>query len=110
MSRVIVMGWDGATWSLLDRLMADGKLPNLQKLAGRSVHSTMVSAHPPVTAPAWVSMATGVNPGRHGCFDFNKTDGELGKLRPCKPGTSPRRPSTRCSRSAAARWCSSTSP
>src|SRR5512135_1292449 len=80
--RVIVIGWDGATWSLLDRLVADGKLPNLQRLAGRSVHSTMVSAHPPVTAPAWVSLATGVNPGRHGCFDFNKTDGELGKLRP----------------------------
>lgn len=82
MARVVVIGWDGATWSLLDRLIADGKLPNLAKLAGRSVHSTMVSAHPPVTAPAWVSLATGVNPGRHGCFDFNKTDGELGKLRP----------------------------
>ena len=82
MSRVVVIGWDGATWSLLDRLMADGKLPNLSALSGRSVHSTMVSAHPPVTAPAWVSMATGVNPGRHGCFDFNKTDGELATLRP----------------------------
>lgn len=82
MTRVIVLGWDGATWSLLDRLMADGKLPNLRALTGRSVHSTMVSAHPPVTAPAWVSMATGVNPGRHGCFDFNKTDEALGKLRP----------------------------
>ena len=76
------MGWDGATWSLLDRLISDGELPNLKRLADRSVHSTMVSAHPPVTAPAWVSMATGVNPGRHGCFDFNTSDGELGKLRP----------------------------
>ena len=80
--RVIVLGWDGATWTLLDRLMADGKLPNLKALCERSAHSTMVSAHPPVTAPAWVSMATGVNPGRHGCFDFNKSDGTLGKLRP----------------------------
>lgn len=80
--RVIVLGWDGATWSLLDRLLADGKLPNLKRLTDRSVHSTMVSAHPPVTAPAWVSMATGVNPGRHGCFDFNKSDGTLDKLRP----------------------------
>lgn len=80
--RVIVLGWDGATWTLLDRLMADDRLPNLKKLTGRSAHSTMVSAHPPVTAPAWVSMATGVNPGRHGCFDFNKSDGTLEKLRP----------------------------
>lgn len=82
MSRVIVLGWDGATWSLLDRLISDGKLPHLAALCARSVHSTMVSAHPPVTAPAWVSMATGVNPGRHGCFDFNTSDGALGKLRP----------------------------
>ena len=80
--RVVVLGWDGATWSLVDRLMADGKLPNLKALCERAAHSTMVSAHPPVTAPAWVSMATGVNPGRHGCFDFNKSDGTLGRLRP----------------------------
>jgi len=26
--------------------------------------------------------ATGVNPGRHGCFDLQHFDGELGKLRP----------------------------
>ena len=80
--RVIVLGWDGATWDLVDRLAADGKLPNVAALCSRSVHAAMTSAHPPVTAPAWVSMATGVNPGRHGCFDFNKPDGALGKLRP----------------------------
>ena len=65
--------------------MSDGQLPNLAALCSRSVHSTMLSAHPPVTAPAWVSMATGVNPGRHGCFDFNTPDGEAGQA-PAPPG------------------------
>jgi predicted AlkP superfamily phosphohydrolase/phosphomutase len=82
MSRVIVLGLDGATWDLLDVLRAAGKMPNLEALCARSVHCRMASAHPPVTAPAWVSVATGVNPGRHGCFDFNRPDGALGRLRP----------------------------
>jgi len=41
MARVVVLGWDGATWTLLDRLMSDGQLPNLAALCARSVHSTM---------------------------------------------------------------------
>ncbi|NWG76724.1 MAG: alkaline phosphatase family protein, partial [Rubrivivax sp.] len=82
MSRLVVLGLDGATWDLLDVLVAAGKMPNLEALCARSVHSRMRSAHPPVTAPAWVSVATGVNPGRHGCFDFNRPDGALGRLRP----------------------------
>lgn len=81
-SRVIVVGFDGATWDLLDLLMGEGRMPNLASLCARSVHAPLRSAHPPVTAPAWVSLATGVNPGRHGCFDFNRPEGALGCLRP----------------------------
>lgn len=82
MSRVIVLGLDGATWDLLDLLVQEGRMPNLAALCARSVHAPMRSAHPPVTAPAWVSLATGVNPGRHGCFDFNRPEGALASLRP----------------------------
>ena len=82
MTRVAVVGFDGATWTLLDRLAAEGRMPNLASLMRRSVHGAMASAHPPVTAPAWVSLATGVNPGRHGCFDFNRPDGGLASIRP----------------------------
>jgi len=80
--RLLVIGLDGATWDLLDVLVRAGKMPNLASLMARSVHAPMRSAHPPVTAPAWVSIATGVNPGRHGCFDFNTPEGSLCTLRP----------------------------
>jgi predicted AlkP superfamily phosphohydrolase/phosphomutase len=80
--RVIVIGLDGGTWSLLDLLAEAGQMPNLADLLKSSVHAPMRSVQPPVTAPAWVTLATGVNPGRHGCFDFNKPDGSLSKLRP----------------------------
>ncbi|MGC8764055.1 MAG: alkaline phosphatase family protein [Acidobacteriota bacterium] len=82
MNRAIVLGFDGATWDLLDLLVKAGRMPNLAALLRRSVHAPLRSAHPPVTAPAWVSIATGVNPGRHGCFDFNRPDGALSRLRP----------------------------
>lgn len=80
--KVTVVGFDGATWGLLERLAEGGKMPNLAALVRRSARGPLRSVTPPVTAPAWVSMATGVNPGRHGCFDFNKPDGSLSKLRP----------------------------
>lgn len=80
--RVIIVGLDGATWSLLDLLADACRMPNLANLMKNSVHAPMRSVQPPVTAPAWVTLATGVNPGRHGCFDFNKPDGGSSKLRP----------------------------
>jgi predicted AlkP superfamily phosphohydrolase/phosphomutase len=80
--RLVTLGLDGATWSLLDPLAAAGRMPNLAALVKGSVHAPLHSVQPPVTAPAWVTLATGVNPGRHGCFDFNTPEGSLSKLRP----------------------------
>ena len=80
--KVIVVGFDGGTWSLLDLLASAGHMPNLAALLKESVHAPMNSVQPPVTAPAWITLATGVNPGRHGCFDFNKPEGDFSKLRP----------------------------
>jgi predicted AlkP superfamily phosphohydrolase/phosphomutase len=82
MGRVIVVGWDGATWDLLFPLMKRGVLPSLGQLVNESAFGPLKSTTPPVTAPSWITIATGVNPARHGCFDFNKADGALAKIRP----------------------------
>lgn len=82
MGRVIVVGWDGATWDLLMPLIEKGVCPVLGQLVGESAYGPLRSTIPPVTAPSWITIATGVNPGRHGCFDFNKTDGALSRIRP----------------------------
>ena len=81
MGRVVIVGWDGASWELLDMLLASGRLPNLASLLRAGHRAPLRSTRPPVTAPAWVSMATGVNAGRHGCFDFNRPDVNLSSLR-----------------------------
>ena len=68
--RVLILGLDGVPWSLLDPWLAAGKLPNLARLIANGVRGDLRSTIPYVTAPAWTSCVTGVNPGKHGVFDF----------------------------------------
>jgi len=66
--RVFVLGIDGLCEPVWKRLVAQGLAPSLTRLVGhlRSLQST-TPAH---SAPAWTSIATGLNPGRHGVLDF----------------------------------------
>lgn len=74
-SRLLVIGLDGGTWKVLGPLMERGEMPFLASLYGEGASADLVSTFPPVTAPAWLSMATGMNPGRTGVYDFNnRTD------------------------------------
>ncbi|EKD76004.1 MAG: type I phosphodiesterase/nucleotide pyrophosphatase [uncultured bacterium] len=68
--KVIVIGLDGATFKLLDPQIKAGRMPNLKRLIERGVRGTLLSTKPPVTVPAWTTFATGVQPGKHGCYDF----------------------------------------
>jgi len=45
-------------------------MPTLERLISLGTSGELRSTIPPLTGPAWVSFATGVNPGRHGCYDF----------------------------------------
>jgi predicted AlkP superfamily phosphohydrolase/phosphomutase len=69
-ARTLIVGLDGATWDLADRFMAEGRLPNLQRLVAEGARAPLNSTTPPMTLPSWSSMLTGCNPGRHGIFDF----------------------------------------
>lgn len=70
MNRVFIIGWDGATWDLIKPWIAEGKLPNIAKLIEEGSSGPLRSTLPPMTFPAWSSFMTGVNPGKHGIFDF----------------------------------------
>lgn len=75
----VVIGLDGATFDLLEPLIAEGVMPNLGRLLARGTRGLLASTIPPTTAPAWTTFSTGVNPGRHGIFDFRIRSG--GQLR-----------------------------
>ncbi|MDL1951061.1 hypothetical protein FBQ97_14775, partial [Acidobacteria bacterium ACD] len=68
--RVVLVGWDGADWSLLDPLLAAGKLPNLAKVLARGRSWDLASYNPMASPLIWTTIATGRSPVDHGVADF----------------------------------------
>ena len=68
--RVLMLGLDGATFSVLDPLFEAGHMPRFKALLDRGVSGKLTSTVPPYTPPGWTSIFTGVNPGKHGIFGF----------------------------------------
>ena len=73
MNPVFIIGWDGATWDLIKPWIAEGKLPQIARLIEEGASGPLRSTLPPMTFPAWSSFMTGVNPGKHGIFDFMRS-------------------------------------
>ncbi len=70
--KLVIVGIDGGTFKVINPLIAEGKLPHLEKLINSGVKGILKSTYPPITAAAWVSFMTGKNPGKHGYFDFRE--------------------------------------
>lgn len=68
--RLLVIGWDGAEPTLVDRMCARGDLPNLARLRLEGWSGRVRSTCPPSSLPAWTTALTGVHPGRHGLVHF----------------------------------------
>jgi predicted AlkP superfamily phosphohydrolase/phosphomutase len=74
--KLLILALDGFDPDLFLRWRDE--LPNLNQIAKRGFFSPLRSTIPPMTFPAWSTFLTGVNPGRHGIFDF--TERLLGRL------------------------------
>ncbi|MCB9134151.1 MAG: alkaline phosphatase family protein [Anaerolineales bacterium] len=81
MSKVLIVGWDGATFDVIRPLIAAGKLPNIAKMMQNGSWGTLRSIVPPVTPAAWTSFFTGKNPGKHGIYDFQDLNPETYEFR-----------------------------
>ena len=84
MSRVLLVGWDGADWRILDPLLEAGALPNLRALIDRGQKGVLKSTIPTHSWAAWPSFLTGVEPADHGVYDILES----------KPGTHKQYPVT----------------
>jgi predicted AlkP superfamily phosphohydrolase/phosphomutase len=69
-ARTIIVGWDGATWDLLEPWAANGILNGVARLRDEGVYGLLRSTVQPLTAVAWTSFLTGCQPGKHGIYDF----------------------------------------
>ena len=68
--KVMIIGLDGATFDLIKPWVNDGELPSFKRITEDGCYGILESTIPHITPPAWTSMTTGKNPGKHGIFDF----------------------------------------
>ena len=72
MTRTLVVGWDGGTWSVAGPLARAGRLPVVASLREGGAEGVLESVPNMNSAPAWSTIATGLDPGRHGIFYFDE--------------------------------------
>lgn len=70
MNPTLLIGLDGATFTVLDVLIENGAMPFLKEFVRGGTRADLLSTSNPLTPPAWISMITGRTPGNHGVFDF----------------------------------------
>jgi predicted AlkP superfamily phosphohydrolase/phosphomutase len=71
-SPLVLLGLDGATFDLIRPWAESGELPTLAALMRDGAWGPLASTVPPASFPAWSTLLTGANPGRHGIYDFTQ--------------------------------------
>lgn len=82
MRQVVVVGLDGTRLDTLQFLSQQGVMPNVGRILAAGAFGRLRSVLPPYSAPAWVTMTTGANPGKHGVYDFYQRDARVGSQIP----------------------------
>jgi predicted AlkP superfamily phosphohydrolase/phosphomutase len=68
--RVLILGIDGATFDVMDPLIAAGRLPNFARLMRSGTSAPLRSTQPCQSSVAWPALMSGKNPGKTGVFAF----------------------------------------
>lgn len=69
-TRVLVVGWDGATWTVADPLLEEGRLPTLAGLVASGVRAELDTLTDSISPAVWNSIATGRSLPVHGISAF----------------------------------------
>ena len=70
----LIIGLDAFDPGIVERLFEAGKLPHLAEFIRKDGYSRFAVSNPPQSEISWTSIATGLNPGGHGMFDFVHRD------------------------------------
>jgi len=68
--RIVGIGLDGFPFSLAEKMMDQGVMPNLHRLAERGTFKRITSVYPAVSNVAWAAFLTGKNPAEFGVYGF----------------------------------------
>ncbi len=80
--KILLVGWDAADWDIITPLLAQNKMPNLQKLINAGSSGTIQTLQPALSPMLWTSIATGKTADKHGVLGFIEPDLESGNPRP----------------------------
>ena len=69
-TKVVVLGFDGASWDTIDPLIEAGKLPVLARLKQDAAWGRLATFKPTKSPVIWTSIATGKSMTKHGILDF----------------------------------------
>jgi predicted AlkP superfamily phosphohydrolase/phosphomutase len=70
----LIIGLDAFDPFIVERMFEAGELPHLGKFIRNSGYARFAVTNPPQSEISWTSIATGLNPGGHGMFDFVHRD------------------------------------
>ncbi|MHC4215891.1 MAG: alkaline phosphatase family protein, partial [Planctomycetota bacterium] len=87
--KVLLIGWEGADWRLMEPLLEAGLMPNLADMTDRGLMGRFSSLIPMVCPILWSSIATGALGSSHDILTFVEPNG-CGDVRPAQ-STSRRR-------------------
>lgn len=68
--KVLVIGFDGATFNLIKPWVREGKLPAFARLMKEGAYGELKSTPDMMSPSAWTSFATGTNSGKHRIYNF----------------------------------------
>lgn len=68
--RVYLIGFDGASWNLMQRPLREHKLPNFKKLIDTGTSGSLSSFVPTKSPILWTTIATGKTPSKHGVGNY----------------------------------------
>ncbi len=73
-NQLVIIGLDGLEPSLVEKFMAEGKLPHLSRLKKEGSYARLRTTIPAISPVAWSSFMTGSSPSKHNIFDFLSRD------------------------------------
>ena len=68
--KTVILGFDSFDPDIFEKLAGQNELPNLARLMAEGGYSRLEVSSPPQTEVSWTCIATGIDPGGHGIFDF----------------------------------------
>jgi len=80
--KVLVVGFDGATWEMFKPAIEAGLMPRLKLLMEQGVHTSLKTIKPTITPIIWTTIATGKLPAVHGVESVVDRDPKTGQMKP----------------------------